>query len=100
MEAQPQFTAPSDAENNHKSNSTLIEQDNITHSPFKMVKTEKGYTITMGKYRLIDHCKTEQEAFTRLQVERWDVIFHMIMIINEQIKELESTNVQNYKTPE
>lgn len=89
------------AHNNHKQNSTLVEMDNITGTPFKWVKQDDKYFIVLGNNRLTEPTTTLSETLEKLQTEMFDVIFHTIIVIAQTlINESTKPEPQRYKIPE
>lgn len=74
----------SDAENDPNLNSSqLITRKSVDGTPFYVVGTEeKGYFVVLGKYKIAETGKTEEEAIENLEKDKWKVIVNLITTIN------------------
>lgn len=77
-------------ENQNKENSSedtqLIERENIKNTPFIVVgNEEKGYILTLGKFKLTENMPTKEEAIALLYTDKWHIILRMITTIHETI---------------
>lgn len=70
----------------NKDSGELIHREKIENTPFYLVGTEeKGYFLTMGKYKLTENQPTKQQALNDLTNERWNIVMRMSAIIHESI---------------
>lgn len=73
----------SNVENNPKENSTLIEYEQIEGTPYKAVKTEEGWFLTIGNYKLTEPTKTLEETEEKLKTDQWHIMINTMVAINE-----------------
>jgi hypothetical protein len=69
------------AENTHKESSTLIEHIPVYGSPFHITKTEEGYFLRMGDYRLTALKESEDAVREALYEEDWNIIVNIVSAI-------------------
>lgn len=84
----------------HKKNSNLelITMDEVPGTPFKITGTEeKGYFLTLGKYRLTEYYETKTEALDRLILEQWTIMLRIITIVTEDEIERSKNNPDTIK---
>lgn len=68
-------------------NSELIKREKIEGTPFTIIEdTEKGWYVVMGNYIITKPSDTKELAMRILEIERWNIILTMIIIvINKQL---------------
>lgn len=70
-----------EADNNSNS-SQLIEREQVKHSPFWIVgTTEKGYFLTMGKYKISPTFKSKLELLVYKEECEWEIVITIAGII-------------------
>ena len=77
-----------DTQDNVKSiskNETKYER--IESTPFAIVKNNKGWFITLGKYRASDYYITKEQAKRDIQRRDWDLILSAVSIMIEMSNE-------------
>ena len=79
--------------NNGSSRRTGVEH--VEGTPFKLVTVEEGSFLAIGTYRLHEPRETKEEALKYMDENKWDLILHMILILDETKKEIEN---QIFKT--
>lgn len=77
-------------EETHKSTS-LVKNEQIKGTPFRIIGTENGWFIVMGDHKLTENSETEDEALLKLATEYWMIIMRMIARITEIIIKKEGT---------
>lgn len=62
----------------------LIERHSVDGTPFVIVRTDEGYFVSMGQYRLTDFVDLEQcESF--ILTHDWNFLLSIISVLVEQI---------------
>lgn len=65
----------------------LVERISVKNSPFIIIKYDKEYFLTMGKYRLHNEAlKSAQECLTFLEDNKWNIVGILVSIMVEEIK--------------
>lgn len=87
-EKQELLHAQTNAENHHNTNFSseeLLERENIEGSPFVIIGNEqKGYFLTLGKWRLTDSFKTKLDVILDLDKNKYTIILKMLIcVIND-----------------
>lgn len=72
------------AEETPKENSTLVEHEDLPNTPFKITKTQEGFFLRMGDYRITDIHKDKQSATHELSKNKWLIIIRIIGAIIER----------------
>jgi hypothetical protein len=75
-----------DVNNSQSGNTELVEQKEIENTPFMAVRMEDKWFLTLGKYRLTEPLKTEEEVIESAKDATWERIMQVmkIMIIEEK----------------
>lgn len=74
------------SQNKENSNSELVERHEIPNTPFHIVgNKEKGYFLTLGKYKISDTYKTEEELFEDVDKQHWNITLRLITTVHEAI---------------
>lgn len=73
------FNTSKKAEQNHK----LIEQIEVENTPFRVIRIDDKWFVSMGKYRLTHPLKTKDEAMVSALDESW---WRIIQVQNIQIE--------------
>lgn len=71
-------------EETHKESSTLVEQEEIKGTPFRLCKYEEEWFLAIGNNKITHGYKTKEEALERLDIDKWFIIMHMAIIMIEQ----------------
>lgn len=91
-----QSHTPKSAENNPKENSSeIIEREQIENTPFWILKTEEGYFLVMGKYRLSETYPTQIHVLTYLQDNHWQIILTLCTIVYKTLQSGELNDTLN-----
>ena len=57
----------------------LISNEPIDGTPFHLVGSEEvGYFISLGKYRLTEPSKKEEDALMKLSSEKWQIVARLV----------------------
>lgn len=70
-----------DQHNNNSSNSELLEQKEIPETPFKAVRMEDKWFLTLGKYRLTEPMQTFEQISDDAHRADWTRIMQIINIM-------------------
>lgn len=62
----------------------------IEGTPFKLVTVEEGSFLSLGTYRLHEPRETKEEALAYMEDNKWDLILHMILILEETRKKIQN----------
>lgn len=73
-------------ENYSEEDTELIKREAIPNTPFFVVgNDEKGYIITLGKFKLTENEETKTAAIDKLITDQWNIIFRMVTTLHETI---------------
>lgn len=87
---------PNSESNSDEKIKQLLNKEEIPNTPFTLVKTQEGYFITMGKYRLSQAHKTKEKAIQDLTINQWHHIATIAIIMAENIQTVkEEENKRN-----
>lgn len=76
--------------NKENSNYELVSTEAIEGTPFHVVgEEEKGYFISLGRYRVSEVQKTKDEALEELYKNMWYIIMNVIITTVDILKENE-----------
>lgn len=79
-------TSQSNAEKTHTNKPDyLIIHEEIPNSPFHTVKTEHGWFLRIGSYRLTEYYETKTEVLDYIIKEQWNLILQITAILCENI---------------
>lgn len=78
-------------EDSLNSNYELVRRTEIKDTPFTVITTEEGSFIVMGKYRLTEPFKTEEEAMDEGEKMTWNRIVQVVMLLWEQVNDKPKT---------
>lgn len=85
-------------QNEEASEKQLIEQHEITGTPFKITGNKtKGYWLTMGPYRLTEVKHTKLEVIEELEDNKWNIIARCIQVTHDFEKNKEQYIKQTTK---
>lgn len=87
-----QSTSSSNADDNHKHGSTLIEYEKIEGTPFTMINQDEKWFIVMGDNRITEPTKTREEQFRKLKEDHWLITLTVAAIAIEKILEQKKQN--------
>lgn len=74
-------------------NTELIKHTPVEGTPFHITGNEEtGYFLRIGKYRLTDNFKTEDEVQDELFNGQWYITCNLIAVIMEAEKNISKTN--------
>lgn len=72
-------------DNPNLKSSELIHREDIPNTPFKISGNEdKGYFITLGKYKLTNNYITIEQAKDAILTNQWTIIMNMIILISSE----------------
>lgn len=74
----------SNAEETPKQNSLIIEREQIENTPFWTLKTEEGWFLVMGDYRVTEVYETKEEVLECLERDKWKIVLHLAIIVNDK----------------
>lgn len=83
--------------------SELIHREDVENTPFQVVgNDEKGWIITIGRFKLTENRPTKIEALQELQIRPWAITLRLITTLHEAImikigEELMQENNNNNK---
>lgn len=81
MKQQESFNAHTNANESNSQSSELVTREDVTGSPFKIIGTEHGYFLALGKYRLTENCETKEEITELLTEEMYNIILKVLAIL-------------------
>lgn len=80
--------------NEYKEEQQIVHRKKIPQTPFEIVGSEElGWILTMGKFRLTDPMKTEEEVVNHLNDESWNVMVKIMYSTYQAIKETERAEI-------
>lgn len=73
-----------DSDPNSTPSSELIERVEVVGTPFHVIgNEEKGYFLSIGKYRLTENRKTKDDALAEMNSNMWNIMMNLCIIIYE-----------------
>lgn len=76
----------SENETNKVSYSSIIDREKIDGTPFIRIRTDKGFALTMGTYRLTEFYPTMADINKILKQKDWDTIITLVMALIDLTK--------------
>lgn len=70
-----------------KKGKQLIKRFEVKDSPFVIVKIEKEYFGTMGKYRITESHKNKVDVEIELEKITWNRLIQVVLLLIESTKE-------------
>lgn len=83
-----------------ESSSKLITNDGIPDTPFRVVGNEKGWFITMGKWRMSEMMEKKEEAIRLVTDKSWTLILSTVTTLIEAIEDQKNSITQKPATKE
>lgn len=74
-ENQTTTSSESTSENN------LVHHEQLTGTPFTLVRNENKWCLVLGNYRITENYPTRNEALERLDKDFWLVVTHLVTIV-------------------
>lgn len=64
----------------------LVHREHVEGTPFQIVGTEeKGYFVTLGKYRATENMPTIEDAKKEINIQNWEFFCTIISIISKDV---------------
>ena len=73
---------------------TSSSYEPIQNSPFVMVGKDGQYFVGFGKYRITEIAPNKEEALEELEINKWNVITNIAIIVASEAMEKEMKNEQ------
>lgn len=74
--------------------SNYSETEPIEGTPFRVIKDEKGWFITMGEYLIHEHVKTKKEAVSLIDYKDWELVHNMVAAMVQHHSKIAAQNLQ------
>lgn len=79
-------STPANAEETRKPN---LNYEKVDGTPFTLVKDNEMYYLAMGNYKVTEPTKHKEDTLKKIEDEKWLLIMHIAIIVQEKTKELE-----------
>lgn len=83
------------ADETRKKSSSLTEREKIENTPFWVTRTEEGWFLVMGEYRLTEPNDSKLITIDKLITNKWEIIMRMCAIITEKTLNLIGDKIEH-----
>lgn len=84
MDQQESLSIQENADETRKKSSSLTEREKIENTPFWAVRTDEGWFLVMGEYRITEPVESKIIAIDKLKTNKWEIMMRMSAIITEK----------------